>query len=385
MGKKRIAGFLTAVAVAVAGCQHDISLRNDDSIGTLCVNGYIDASDSVSLLKVTRTDFNRPQVVRGARVEMRVNGEKTSEEETDWNGCTLRYRLKAGDVVRIDVYDGGDHIWSEGVVPDVPRDVRGTAKMNDYYMTTEGHRKTDSNGVEATVEFSDDGREANYYRFTMSYGGWVKSPIDKERRVFFNYRWKEMWHYGLYDKQYDDVDTIYTEIVDLVAVGEFYYPGVASLLDEETGMESDDMDFMTARIENEYKVVNDSRFDGEKCRMTLHKKSIIGSEIEVEEYLGSEIEEEAVRPVVEMTVLFKVYAIDEEQYYFLKVMNAMSSEYYDDNEGMAGALRLPSNVNGGSGNVFLTNSVTAEIGKIEFRAKLKNGWGGMVYREEDYY
>ncbi len=51
-----------------------------------------------------------------------------------------------------------------------------------------------------------------------------------------------------------------------------------------------------------------------------------------------------------------VYSITEDEYYYLKVLNARGPDSYfdfEDDYSLTGDVKLPSNVTGGSGNIFL--------------------------------
>ena len=61
----------------------------------------------------------------------------------------------------------------------------------------------------------------------------------------------------------------------------------------------------------------------------------------------------------------KLQSISEQQYYYLRAMNAVKSSFYDDMSSLTGAMKVPTNVHGGSGNFCVTTAIIVKVPVVE--------------------
>jgi hypothetical protein len=62
-----------------------------------------------------------------------------------------------------------------------------------------------------------------------------------------------------------------------------------------------------------------------------------------------------------MKIRLSLESISENQFYYMKALNVVESENYEDMSLLSGAMKIPSNVNGGSGNICITTNTVLEF------------------------
>lgn len=369
--KKLIYIFWSFVAIVLLSCEHDISLPSGGAIGVLCINGYLHAGESAHYISVSKTDYDGFSTdVYGAEAKMYVNDQLvgTSVYHSDINNKLYFYHnISSGDKVRFEVRYKDQLATYEGIVPQAPTGIECEGSVADYSYNSDGNRENYFNSARLMLKFTDSGHANNYYRIACGYRDSIVMPFtyntnDTVYYFYYDVRWKGISSgYRNYDYQTDKyIDTTYTTYSNVSEPNsEFYYQEAPSLTDEESSVEMEDFDFMVPSIENKYRIMSNKRFRNSSCDMVIYK-TIDSYAFNMkynyrEAYYNLSNEQcEAISPRLFLDAVVRVEAIDADQYYFLKVLNALESDYYSDYSELTGAVRIPSNVSGGTGNIFLS-------------------------------
>ena len=126
---------------------------------------------------------------------------------------------------------------------------------------------------------------------------------------------------------------------------------------------------LTTDVENTYRVFSDNLFNNSTARLTAkvwcpYKVPDPTDWKYEEEYLTDE--ENALAGIFynwHLTV--KLQSISEQQYYYLRAMNAITSSAYDELSSLTGAMKVPTNVHGGSGNFSVSTQTTVTLTVID--------------------
>ena len=382
--------ILGMATMAMCGCENDIDLPTDNALGILCINGYINAGDSVHTISVSLTGYNEPQVAHNAKVMLYVNGSLTSEGIVYSGGEHGLYSLYDSEVELYGIINPGDRVQvvatyngqtaqSDGIVPQPPQNVTATGKFVDYYIDNEGHRNIDNNAICLNISMTDDGSQANYYRLACGYSDSIVMPTiqveeqDEYTKTIQQYHFLYSWNYisvSPYreDEEDDELKSYYYETKIGWTSTEFYYYDVPALTDEESNMKIEDLDFIMPNIENKYRIMSDKRFSGSTLLLTTYVKTYDLKSKYVaygSRYNLTDEQIQSLAPILYAKGVVRLTAIDADQYYYIKVLNAIESDYYSDYSELTGSVKIPSNVSGGSGNIFLTASTDIEVSILE--------------------
>lgn len=319
--------YIVSILIAtltIVSCENELPFRIKDNPPKLVMNALIDAENQTNLLFLNLTGKETTTHIQNATVEVRVNGQLTESlrplppesEENRQCRFSITSRFTPGDVVRIDAItdDGQYHAWAEVTVPQRPAGIENidtlTVPMQEYGYTT--------NYLRYRITFKDRPDETNYYRIV----------VDKQTTLW-KYNHEEEGDTYIFWKKHS-----YSFIgrEDIVLTD-----GQPS-----TGDEEDNGMFDTAR--NIYGVFDDSRFKNTSYTMTVYNSTHI--ETVNEGYFDA------------MDVIIRLKSITETEYYYLKALNSVDSDVYD--ETIDEPIKYPGNVQGGTGIV----GISTEISKV---------------------
>ena len=407
---------LLAAALLCTACVNELTPDFSDMEGELTINAFLFTDRDTNYVYVSETSRRKPQPVNNAKVEMRVNDvlvetvdrvtpSVSREVNTDLYGMNVSsdtaytevlngmYRLTTrfgeGDVVRIDVYSSDRHAWAEETAPRKIQNTRADYKLANHTIY-EYEEQVTHTYVDFTVGLNDISQNAEYYRIA-AYGN-------------YGYNQTHWLKKGTYYDEYSNPDSICDELrkkYELVVpieftdgagyqgVDVFYmckeyshfwsygssidydYSGDPILSEGEMAKSSDDdtdYDLLVSSIRNKHKVFTDRLFNNSAAEIRFSVRTPFGnlySPIPV--YTNSDLERLPDDYLLKsgttynMKVKVSVESISENQYYYLKALNVVESEGYEDISTLSGALKVPSNVNGGCGNICLTTSTVFEF------------------------
>ena len=369
--------FAFFVVLSITGCENDIDLKADDTTGLLCINGNLTAGADDNVIYVAVTGKESANSVNNAKVVVSVNG---SEVETINGSSTNRgdsyyegygiYNVDAkfnpGDYVQVDVYYGEQHAYGGGVVPQPVKDLtmKNAFEPSVHYKRNSWSESYDEDDmITSEISFSDSQQnEKNYFRLGIYQIDSVKMPIDDKGYYLDVFNWNmnkksflegeseqyEQWgpSYGNYKDCYFDNDPI---------------------LSAEVVKSEGDLSFMEA-VDNVYKIFNDNFFDGKQATLNVMslartnwtyfkpEKFYINDTYPYGEFTDAQIDYYAPRYTHRTYV--SIYSITEDEFYYLKVLNARGPDSFfswDDGMSLTGDVKLPSNVKGGTGNIFVSS------------------------------
>lgn len=320
--------YIVSILIAtltIVSCENELPFSIKDNPPKLVMNALIDAENQTNLLFLNLTGKETTTHIQNATVEVRVNGQLTeslrplSPESEENRQCrfSITSRFTPGDVVRIDAItdDGQYHAWAEVTVPQRPAGIENidtlTVPMQEYGHTTDYLRYR--------ITFKDRPDETNYYRIV----------VDKQTTLW-KYNHEEEGDTYIFWKKHS-----YSFIgrEDIVLTD-----GQPS-----TGDEEDNGMFDTAR--NIYGVFDDSRFKNTSYTMTVYNSTHI--ETVNEGYFDA------------MDVIIRLKSITETEYYYLKALNSVDSDVYD--ETIDEPIKYPGNVQGGTGIVGISTEVSKVV------------------------
>ena len=373
--------FAFLVVMTITGCENDIDLKADDTTGLLCINGNLTAGASVNYVNVSVTGKSHSNNISNAKVVISVNGSEveTITEVRPDNQFFYRTdgdypvtaKFSPGDYVQVDVYYGEQHAYGGGVVPQpvTYATVKADYKENVPYkidMWSSSYSFADMAMVETTIADKEPYTK-NYFRMAISHSDSMKTRVDKLGHYLNDYSWSLSEVYdsdevkdGYYMRgYYSDYDKYK------------YYFDNDPVLSAEVVKSQGDISFVDA-VDNVYKIFNDNFFDG--ATATLNVMCPVYLNWDMSSYrplkyyynkfnnmwdnwnLVEDISYYA--PHYTHKVYVDIYSISEDEYYYLKVLNARGPDSYfefDSDFSLTGDVKLPSNVKGGTGNIFLSS------------------------------
>lgn len=310
--------------LTVASCENELPFNIKDNPPKLVMNALINADSLTNTLFLNFTGKENPTHVQDATVEVRVNGQLTEslrplpldEDEAKQCRFTITSKFNADDVVRIDAFtdDGKYHAWAEATVPKRLEKIDNidtlTVPMKSYGMT--------SNYLRCKITFRDHPNENNYYRLIVNKRSTL-TDYDGSTRIKNNYM--------IIDRE----DIVLTD----------GHPTTSE--DEDNGMFDP--------VKNVYSVFDDSRFKDSPYTMTIYSRPTL------DYYLGNPTS-------VKIDIIISLLSITEAEYYYLKALNLIDSDNYD--ETINEPIKFPSNVQGGTGIVGFSTEVSQTIHISEF-------------------
>ena len=370
--------FAFFVVLTITGCENDIDLKADDTTGLLCINANLTAGASDNIVYVAVTGKKDVTYVSNAKVVVNVNG---SEVETIGGAHPLDYehyrggeypvtaKFNPGDYVQVDVYFSNQHAYGGGVVPQPVKEasvVVGYAENVPYKQNMWSDNYYYSDMTTMAVTFSDaDPASKNFYRMATSQSDSVKMRIDENGRYLNPHGYDLQGASSMYTK---DGYECWGHCDDYNKYS--YYFDNDPILSAEVVKSQGEISFLDA-VDNVYKVFNDNFFNGSKATLNVmrtvmskgsfndYKPEKFYCQSYYKHYLLHDISYYAPRYTHRNYV--EVYTITEDEYYYLKVLNARGPDSFfefDSDFSLTGDVKLPSNVTGGSGNIFVSSCVT---------------------------
>lgn len=321
--------YLTALisTLIIGSCQNELPFSIKDNPPKLVMNALINADSPTNILYLNFTGKENTTLAWNATVEVRINGQVTEslrplpleqEEINPQSRFEISSNFTPGDVVRIDAYtdDGQFHAWAEVTVPQRPLEIEHidtlTVPLKQSYSTQDCLRYK--------ITINDRPGETNYYRII----------VDKQTTL-----WDYNHNGGESDRHYWTLHSYsFVGREDIVLTDGKPITGD----DEDNGM------FDTTR--NVYGVFDDSRFKDTSYIMTVYNSNHIDIRRD-DGYFHR------------MDVFIRLQSITETEYYYLKALNYIDSDAYD--ETINEPIKFPGNVNGGTGIVSISTEVSQKI------------------------
>lgn len=338
--KKHIASLFSALTVLLAvSCKNEIPFDINENPPKLVMNAFINADSLTNYLFLNLTGRRQPTHVEDASLEVRVNGmlrEKLRpmavEATSPPRQCTFKLSgtFRPGDLVRIDARtaDGLHHAWAEVTVPQ---------RMTQALQVETANASLRRHG--AVQEFlcykitlNDIPNEKNFYRLI----------VDKQTKWFSRFEERNLLHLEnetlqgnkkILTETYHDYQYIFRE--DVV------------LTDGHPQSDAEEENGMFDNASNAYGVFDDSRFENSPYTLTVYNNP------SPQRYGG-------IQNILRYTVdvYIRLLSITEAEYYYLKALNIIDSDVFD--EVLNEPISYPSNVHGGTGIV----GISTEISKV---------------------
>lgn len=368
------------IFLTTTGCENEIDLKASNSIGILCINGNLTAGADDNYISVALTGATEVTNIFDAKVVVSVNG---NEVETI-NGVsnnegyidsyyTITAKFNPGDHVQVDVYYGNQHAYGGGIVPQPVTDceLKLGYKENVAYKSDMWSSYYDyCDMVTCSISFNDcDKNSKNFYRMAITQSDSVKSRIDEEGNwlSYFNaWRLEKATSYNmLIDGQPLNQDYELTGFYEQYAPYN-YVIDTDPILSAEVVKSEGEISFIDA-VDNVYKIFNDNFFNGTKANINVMCPSRIHSDwtdYHPEKYYfnGDEWDQQPLHDISFYAPHYThrnyvdIYSITDDEYYYIKVLNARgpkSNYEYESDFSLTGDVKLPSNVKGGTGNIFV--------------------------------
>ena len=329
----------------------------------------------------------------------------TYPEEMKQGVYMLTKKFNAGDKVRIDAYFNGQHAWAEDIAPKQVKDMSADFRNATHTFKEDGYSDnyTTEEYTDVDISFSDISSSNDYYRLTTDV---YKSRKDKSWHTIESY-WnydeeKEEEHikygveyynrfdtyleaYAFVKENYDDIietDTSIFFLTERVYNNRYYensyqnieyrYDNDVILSEDETQKTDSDLDILIASINNQYRVFSDNQFNNSNTVLHIsvpYDMDAINekSEIWVDWAIRNAPEEllKKAGDYYTYKIRLELQSISEQQYFYLRALNAINSDFYEDNSDLTGAMKIPSNVSGGCGNISITTRSFYEIKILE--------------------
>ena len=397
--------FAFFVVLSITGCENEIDLKADDTTGLLCINGNLTAGadDNVIYVAVTGKELahsvNNAKVVvsvNGGEVET-INGSSTNRGDNYYEGYgiySVTAKFYPGDYVQVDVYYGEQHAYGGGVVPQPVKDltVKNAFVPNVYYKRNSWSESyVEDDMITSEISFSDSQQnEKNYFRLGIYQSDSVKMRIDDNGYYLDAYSWNLTQTSTLDEqKQYEQLGSTYGNYK------ECYFDN-DPILSAEVVKSDGDLSFMEA-VDNVYKIFNDNFFDGKQATLNVMslarfnleyfkpEKFYINITYPYEKLTDAQIDFFAPRYTHRTYV--SIYSITADEYYYLKVLNARGPDSYfewDDGMSLTGDVKLPSNVKGGTGNIFVSSCAKITGCLYEDYVPEYMDFGYYIYGDDNY-
>lgn len=324
--KKYFLPLLFLLAMVAVACENEIPFNLKENPPKLIMNALINADSLTNKLFLQFTGPVRLEEVKEAIVEVRVNGTLTEVAKyipaivgTDYSSTANHYLLTTkfhpGDAVRIDAHTatGTHHAWAEVTVPQ-PIAIGPV----DTVTTRIRYNGSFEDMLRCRFTFSDRPQEKNFYRLVI------------EQRITLCVK--------LHQSEKDTV--IVGKSTHLISGDDII------LSDGQPDMGNNDSMFEKAT--NLYGVFDDSRLTNKAYTMTAYTRQYYN----LYSYFGA-------NQWAEADVYVRLLSISETEYYYLRALNIIDSDVYD--ETLMEPIRFASNVNGGLGIVSISTETSTKI------------------------
>lgn len=321
--KTYIIPLLLLSALLAGACENEIPFNLKDNPPKLVMNALINADSAYNTLYLNFTDRNKMVYVEDATVEVRVDGllaetlraEPAEENNSLPNRYVIRSRFRPGETVRIDAAtpDGLHHAWAEVTVPQRPQAIvkvdTATVKIANGY----GNYR--SPHMRYKISIDDHRNRPDYYRLVMESLLTHTVKTDEGNDTTYSYK-----NYDLVNRE----DVVLTD-------------GAPYTNDEENNGLFD-------KARNIYNVFDDSRFRDNTYVMTVYNRS------------GEQYER---LKALKIRTVIRLLSITETEYYYLKALNTIDSDAYD--EDVMEPIKYPGNVHGGTGIVGISTETSYTV------------------------
>lgn len=322
--------LLALIALLSVSCENELPFNIKENPPKLVMNALINADSLTNTLFLNFTGREYATHVKDATVEVRINGQLTeslrplpSKEEGDMQShFDITSKFSPGDIVRIDAItdDGKYHAWAEVIVP---KPLEKIEKIDTLTVPFLRYGYT-SDYLRYKITFSDRPNEKNYYRLI----------VDERIGTFeLNDETGELIAKTTHNYQYIDRE-------DIV------------LTDGHPSSGDDENNSMFDTPQNIYGIFDDSRFRNTSYTMTVY--NFIKRDPNINQPYPEKSE-----------VIVRLLSITETEYYYLKALNLVDSDDYD--ETINEPIKYPSNVHGGTGII----GISTEVGKIVYTKEWK--------------
>ena len=402
--------------MALPACENDIDADLENMEGVLCLNAYLLADADSNFVHVSRTSRENPKAVRDAVVKLYVNDnlvetvtdcyrvtytdifteeyyddewgwlaveEERTVTDTVWGSYLLKSKFNPGDVVRVDVTSGGQHVWAEDIAP---RKI-GTPTVTHTYThvpnSQSGAMRTEWDKVTLDISFDDISSDADYYRmaifsdyYTATSRFYWLYPDDsiQTKEEFIEYA-KRILNDPIFKNETDSsVDVCYLDrhiFHHWFRYDDYGYRRCPILTEGESPSSGDDnesFDLLTSDVKNTYRVFSDNMFSNSTAHLNVTDwvpYPVPDNINRLDEEGLTDEEKEMQGEYYNWSLTVKLQSISEQQYYYLRAMNAIQSSSYDEMSSLSGAMKMPSNVHGGSGNFSVATQTTVVVPILE--------------------
>lgn len=294
----------------------------EDTGNPLIMNAQMDAGADTQTVFFHTGHPDEATLTAVSRFCVKVNGTTVAEGASETGSPTFSAAFHPGDRVEMEARaNDGRSVRAETVVPAPLSILSQEVQISEDEM------------MQCRLRVADRPGEKNWYRL----GVWVQTSYDRQ----------------LPERPYEHL--VFLSESNLVNIS-----GDPILSSGYSSGEEDDGLLGLMQPENGWMIFNDQAFtDGEA---TLHF-SLYVPEIFFFRYLRNNGKDYDGNPVknVELNLILKVYSLSEDQYRYLKAVNAMDYYSYDFNF-LSEPITLPTNVEGGLGLVTVDYPASVMVG-----------------------
>lgn len=322
---------LLLLVLLASACENEIPFNLKENSPKLVMNAQINADSLYNTLFLNITGQNTLGHVKEATVEIRVNGILTETAQpipNDAYQVQKRFRITTtfhpGDLVRIDATtsDSRLHAWAEVTVPQpITIEEVDTTRIRTRY----------NGSYEEMIRFrfavKDRPNEKSFYRLVIEQRGELG-----------------------YLNETEGVSNTVTGSMNRFITGDDIV-----LTDGQPDMNNDNSMFEIAT--NIYGVFDDSRFTNQSYAMTayiLQQVWLSPFYTDEQPWLNTYVNQ-----WWKVDVRLRLLSITETEYYYLKALNLIDSDMYD--ETMMEPIKFASNVNGGIGLISISTETSKNI------------------------
>lgn len=321
--------IILIATLSIVSCENELPFNIKDNPPKLVMNALINADSLTNVLYLNFTGKENVTHLQNVTVEVYVNG--TMKENlrplpprTD-DDPQCRFNMTAtfvpGDIVRIDARtdDGKYHAWAEVTVP---QRLNAIESIDTLTVPLTRNNYTEDY-MRYKITFKDLPDETNYYRIV----------VDKQMRL---------WGYN--HEGGEDKYIYWTKHLSYAFIGR----EDIVLTDGQPSTGDDEDSGLFDTVKNIYGVFDDARFKNTAYTMTVYNSLYVdvGYDPNNGYYEG-------------IDVIIRLLSITETEYYYLKALNLVDSDAYD--ETINEPLRYPSNVHGGTGMVGISTEVSKKV------------------------
>lgn len=321
--------ILITISVTVS-CENELPFNIKENPPKLVMNALINADSLSNILFLNFTGRENMGHVQNVTLEVRVNGQvketlRPLPIETN-NGQQCRFNItrtfNPGDLVCFDAFtdDHNYHVWAEVTVPQRLDEIENIDTLT-VPLTQNGFTH---DYMRYKITFRDRPNEINYYRIAV------------EKQM-------SLWGYNYKEEGEGDTYTHWTKHISYSFIGR----EDVVLTDGQPSTGDDENNGLFDTPKNIYGVFDDSRFKNTSYTMTIYNNPDIENDYDHNGYYEG------------MDVIIRLLSITETEYYYLKALNLVDSDAYD--ETINEPIRYPSNVHGGTGMVGISTEVSKKV------------------------